>query len=181
MDLDETLTSRDQINHKLRDILDEATDKWGVKVNRVEIQDIQPPKDIKEAMEKQMRAERDRRAAILTAEGEKQANILESEGIRQKQINEATGQKEANILHAEGEAQAKIRIAQAEAESIRLVTEILKEAKTDPGTYLIAIKYIETLRTIAEGQNNKIVYMPYEATGLMGSIGSIKEMFKDAN
>jgi len=178
MDLDGTLTSRDEINGKMTEILDDATDKWGVKVNRVEIQDINPPKDIKDAMEKQMRAERDRRAAILTAEGEKQAQILESEGERQKRINEADGHKQSEILIAEGEALAKVKIATAEAEAIRLITENLAATKTDPAAYLIALKYIDTLKSIAEGQDNKVVYMPYEATGVLGSIGSIKEMFQ---
>lgn len=177
MDLDETLTSRDKINHRLRDILDEATDKWGVKVNRVEIQDITPPHDIREAMEKQMRAERDKRAIILSAEGDKQSKILESEGYRQKQINQADGEKQAKILMAEGEAQAKIRIAQAEAEAIRLITENLARTKTDPAAYLIALKYIDTLKSMAQGQDTKVVYMPYEASGILGAIGSIKEMF----
>ncbi len=178
MDLDQTLTSRDEINSKMTDILDEATDKWGVKVNRVEIQDINPPQDIKDAMEKQMRAERDRRAAILTAEGEKQANILDSEGVRQKRINEADGEKQSAVLRAEGEAMAKIRVAEAEAKAIAIVTESLGKTKTDPAHYLIALKYIETLKNVAEGQDNKVVYMPYEATGILGSIGSVKEMFK---
>jgi len=177
MDLDETLSSRDKINHKLRDILDEATDKWGVKVNRVEIQDIQPPHDIREAMEKQMRAERDRRAVILTAEGEKAARILESEGYRQKEINQADGDKQARILKAEGEAQAKIRIAEAEAQAIKILTEALRTTKSDPASYLIALKYIEALRTIADGQKDKVIFMPYEATSVLSSIGSIKEIF----
>lgn len=177
MDLDETLSSRDKINHKLRDILDEATDKWGVKVNRVEIQDIQPPHDIREAMEKQMRAERDRRAVILTAEGEKAARILESEGYRQKEINQADGDKQARILKAEGEAQAKIRIAEAEAQALKVITEALQATKSDPASYLIALKYIDTLRTIATGEKDKVVFLPYEATGVLSSIGSIKEIF----
>ncbi len=177
MDLDETLSSRDKINHKLRDILDEATDKWGVKVNRVALQDIQPPHDIREAMEKQMRAERDRRAVILTADGEKSARILESEGYRQKEINQADGDKQARILKAEGEAQAKIRIAEAEAQAVRLVAEALKTTKMDPAGYLVALKYIEALRNIAEGEKDKVVFLPYEATGVLSSIGSIKEIF----
>ncbi|KPK76376.1 MAG: hypothetical protein AMJ79_06770, partial [Phycisphaerae bacterium SM23_30] len=129
LDLDETLTSRDTINQKLRVILDEATDKWGVKVNRVELQDIIPPQDIKEAMEKQMRAERDRRAAILEAEGMKRARILESEGVRESQINRAEGQKKAKVLTAEGEAEARVKVAQAEAEAIDKITESLSASK----------------------------------------------------
>jgi len=179
MDLDHTLSSRDDINTKMTDILDEATDKWGVKVNRVEIQDINPPQDIKNAMEKQMRAERDKRAVILTAEGEKQSKILESEGEKQKNINYADGMKESNILEAEGVAQAKIRVAQAEAEAIRLVSVAIKDTKMDPAQYLVALKYIEALSAMTSGKDNKIVYMPYEASGILGSVGSIQEMFKN--
>jgi len=178
MDLDETLSSRDDINAKMTEILDDATDKWGVKVNRVEIQDINPPQDIKNAMEKQMRAERDKRASILNAEGDKQSQILESEGNKQKQINEAQGVREAKIQQAEGEAQAKINVAKAEAESIRLVADAIKETKMDPAQYLIALKYIETLSSMTSGKDNKVVYMPFEATGILSSVGSIQEMFK---
>ena len=177
MDLDQTLSSRDQINSKLRKILDEATDKWGVKVNRVEIQDINPPKDIKDAMEKQMRAERDRRAAILTAEGEKQARILESEGVKQSFINKAEGEKQAKILSAEGEALAKVKIAEAENLAITKISEAIKVTKTDPGQYLIALKYMDALRDISSGKDSKMIYLPYEATGVLGSVGSIKEIF----
>ena len=179
MDLDHTLSSRDDINSKMTEILDEATDKWGVKVNRVEIQDINPPQDIKNAMEKQMRAERDKRAAILTAEADKQSKILESEGEKQKNINYAAGMKESNILEAEGQAQAKIKVATAEAESIRLIADAIKDTKMDPAQYLIALKYIETLASITSGKENKVVYMPYEASGILGSVGSIQEMFKN--
>jgi regulator of protease activity HflC (stomatin/prohibitin superfamily) len=178
MDLDQTLSSRDEINSQMTVILDEATDKWGVKVNRVEIQDINPPQDIKDAMEKQMRAERDKRAAILTAEGEKQAAILESEGEKRKNINYAEGHKEAEILKAEGEAQARIRVAQAEAEAVQLVSEAIKGTKMDPAHYLIALKYVKTLSEMTSGKDNKVVYMPYEATGILGSVGSIQDMFK---
>jgi regulator of protease activity HflC (stomatin/prohibitin superfamily) len=180
LDLDECLTSRDTINAKLRQILDEASNKWGVKVNRVELQDINPPRDIREAMEKQMRAERDRRAQIIDAEGRKRAMILEAEGVQQKQINEAEGQKGAQILEAEGDAQARIRRAQGEAEAIRLVTEAIAGAKADPASYLIAMKYLETLREMTSGQNNKVVYIPYEATGVLSSVGGIKDMLDAA-
>ena len=131
LELDECLTSRDTINMKLRGILDEATDKWGVKITRVELQDINPPKDIQEQMEKQMRAERDRRAAILKAEGEKRSKILESEGIKSADINKAEGQKQAAILKAQGEAEAKIKVADAEAKAIKIVTETVA-GKGDP-------------------------------------------------
>ncbi|MDX9752208.1 MAG: SPFH domain-containing protein [Flavobacteriales bacterium] len=176
LDLDETLTSRDTINAKLRQILDEASHKWGVKVNRVELQDINPPRDIREAMEKQMRAERDRRAQIIDAEGSKRAMILEAEGVQQKQINEAEGQKGAQILEAEGDAQARIRRAQGEAEAIRLVTEAIKGANADPANYLIAMKYLDTLQEMTSGKDNKVIYMPYEATGVLSSVGGIKDM-----
>jgi regulator of protease activity HflC (stomatin/prohibitin superfamily) len=176
LDLDECLTSRDTINGKLRQILDEASHKWGVKVNRVELQDINPPRDIREAMEKQMRAERDRRAQIIDAEGRKRAMILEAEGVQQKQINEAEGQKNAQILEAEGDAQARIRRAQGEAEAIRLVTEAIQGTNADPANYLVAMKYLETLKEMTSGQDNKVIYIPYEATGVLSSVGGIKEM-----
>jgi regulator of protease activity HflC (stomatin/prohibitin superfamily) len=175
LELDQTLTSRDTINGKLRAILDEATGKWGVKVNRVELQDINPPKDIRDAMEKQMRAERDRRAKILEAEGLKGAQILEAEGFRESQIKQAEGRREAQILQADGEAQARVKVAEAEAEAIRRISEAV--AKTgDPVNYLVAMRYLETLKAISSGQDNKIVYMPYEATGVLSSLGGIKEM-----
>ncbi len=175
LELDETLSSRDTINTKLRTILDEATNKWGVKVNRVELQDINPPDDIKEAMEKQMRAERDRRAAVLEAEGLKKAKILEAEGIRESEIKKAEGKKQSEILQAEGQAQAKIRIAEAEAEAIRLVTKAIEE-KGDPVNYLIASKYLESLKEMVSGKENKTVYLPYEASGILSSLGGIKEL-----
>ena len=176
LDLDGCLVSRDLINTKLRGILDEATDKWGVKVNRVELQDITPPHDIQKAMEQQMRAERDRRAKILEAEGQKKSAILESEGVRESDIKRAEGQKKAAILIAEGEAQARITTATAEKEAIERVTEAITTAKGDPANYLIAVRYIEALKEMVSGQNNKVVYMPYEATGVLSSIGGIKDM-----
>ena len=176
LDLDGCLVSRDLINTKLRGILDEATDKWGVKVNRVELQDITPPHDIQKAMEQQMRAERDRRAKILEAEGQKKSAILESEGVKESDIKRAEGQKKAAILIAEGEAQARITTATAEKEAIERVTEAITTAKGDPANYLIAVRYIEALKEMVSGQNNKVVYMPYEATGVLSSIGGIKDM-----
>jgi len=178
MDLDETLASRDTINNRLRSILDDATDKWGVKVNRVELQDINPPVEIKEAMEKQMRAERDRRAAILEAEGRKKSAILQAEGVRESEINKAEGEKKAAILRAEGEAEARIKVSQAEAEAIRQITESIAESKGDPANYLIAIRYIEALKEMVSGKDNKVVYLPYEATGVLSSIGGIKDMLE---
>jgi len=176
LDLDESLVSRDVINTKLRGILDEATDKWGVKVNRVELQDITPPKDIQKAMELQMRAERDRRAKILEAEGNKKAAVLEAEGIKESEINKAEGDKKAKVLRAEGEAEARIKVASAEKEAIDKITEAISATKGDPANYLIAVRYIETLKEMVSGKNNKVVYMPYEATGVLSSIGGIKEM-----
>ena len=178
LELDETLTSRDTINSKLQAILDEATNKWGVKVNRVELQDITPPESVRVAMEKQMQAERNRRAEILNAEGEKKSLILRSEGEKQSQINQAEAVKQAEILKAEGESRAKVLVAEAEAEAIRRVAEAIKDSQTDPATYMLAMKYIETLKEMTSGQDNKTVYVPYEASGVLGSIGSIKELFK---
>jgi len=180
LDLDHTLTSRDTVNQKLRAILDEATDKWGVKVNRVELQDITPPEDVRLAMEKQMRAERDRRAAILEAEGKKQSKILEAEGIRQSEINTAEGLKQALILKATGEAEARIKVAEAEASAVAQVTKAVKDAGGNPTTYLIGLKYIETMREMVSGKDNKVVYIPYEASAILGSVGSIREMFGPA-
>ena len=164
------------INTKLRAILDEATDKWGVKVNRVELQDITPPPEIQKAMEQQMRAERDRRASILEAEGKKKAAILESEGVKESAINMAEGEKKSAILQAEGEAEARIKVATAEKEAIDRITEAISATKGDPANYLIAVRYIETLKEMVSGQNNKVVYLPYEATGVLSSIGGIKDM-----
>src|ERR1041385_1546415 len=154
MELDHVLSSRDTINAKLREILDEATHKWGAKVSRVELKDINPPRDIRDAMEKQMRAERDRRAAILTAEAEKQSRILSAEGIRQSEIN----------------------TAEAESQAIERITGAIKGTGGDPARYLIAIRYIEALKEMVSGQNNKVVYLPFEATGVLSSLGGIREM-----
>lgn len=179
LDLDQCLTSRDTINSKLRTILDDATNKWGVKVNRVELQDINPPKDIRDAMEKQMRAERDKRATILEAEGEKQSRILEAEGIRESQIQKAEGLKEAEILKAAGEAKARVMVAEAEAEAIKQVSKAVNDStKSDPVQYLIAQQYLDTLKYMTEGNDNKTVFLPYEASGVLSSLGGIKEMLQ---
>lgn len=178
LELDETLTSRDTINAKLRAVLDDATNKWGVKVNRVELQDITPPETVRQAMEKQMQAERNRRAEILKAEGEKASAILNSEGEKTSAINKAEAEKQSTLLRAEGIAKAKILQAEAEARAINLVAEAIKATKTDPASYLLATKYIETLKEMTSGKDNKTVYLPYEATNLLGSIGGIKEIFK---
>lgn len=177
LELDETLTSRDTINSKLQGILDDATNKWGVKVNRVELQDITPPQSVRIAMEKQMQAERNRRAEILNAEGEKQSLILRSEGEKMSRINQAEALKQSQILKAEGESRAKIQLAEAEAEAIRRVAEAVQATQTDPATYLLAQKYIETLKEMTTGKDNKTVYIPYEASSVLSSIGSIKNLF----
>lgn len=177
MELDQTLTSRDTINTKLRSVLDDATNKWGIKVNRVELQDITPPESVLQAMEKQMQAERNKRATILTSEGEKQAAILQSEGEKTSRINRAQADREQAILIAEGEAQAKIRVAEAEAIAIDKITEAVGKS-TNPANYLIAQKYIQMMEELAKNGNQKTVFLPYEATGVMGSVGGIKEMFK---
>lgn len=179
IDLDETLVSRDKINQELRAILDEATNKWGVKVNRVELQDIIPPTDIQQAMEKQMKAERDKRANILEAEGLKQAAILKAEGDKLAQINRAEGDKQSAILRADGDAQARVINATAEGNAIKIVIDSI-DGKGKPDQYLIAMKYLDTLKSVTSGKDNKIVYMPYEATGILSSVDGIKEMFKGA-
>lgn len=181
LELDDCLASRDTINNKLRIILDDATNKWGVKVNRVELQDINPPQDIKEAMEKQMRAERNRRAQIIEAEGTKKATVLQAEGQKEAAINEAEGHKQAKILYAEGEATARIKVAEAEAQAIQKIGEAVLKTKADPAQYLISIKYIDTLEQILRegGAGQKTVFMPYEASGLMSSVGGLKELLEN--
>jgi regulator of protease activity HflC (stomatin/prohibitin superfamily) len=158
MNLEEALTSRDSINNQLRGVLDEATGKWGLRVSRVELKAIDPPLSIQDSMEKQMRAERDRRAAILTAEGTKQAEILTAEGQRQ-----------AAILEAEGDAQSRILRANAEAEAIHVVFEAIHDGRPDPD--LLAYKYLETLPKIAEGESNKMWVIPAELTSALGRLG----------
>ena len=177
LELDETLTSRDTINKKLSAVLDDATDKWGVKVNRVELQDITPPDTVLNAMEKQMQAERNKRAQILTSEGQKAAEILASEGEKTAIVNKAEAAKQQAILQAEGEAQARIRKAEAEAKAIELITEAVGKS-TNPANYLLAQKYIQMMQELAEGDKTKTVYLPYEATNLLGSLGGIKDLFK---
>ena len=174
MELDQTLTSRDIINTKLRAVLDDATNKWGIKVNRVELQDIIPPASVLQAMEKQMQAERDKRATILNSEGTKQAQILQSEGEKQAKINRAEAEKQQAILLAEGEAQARIR--KAEAQAIDRITEAVGKT-TNPANYLLAKNYIAMMKEVASGDKAKTVFLPYEASNLMGSLGGIKELF----
>lgn len=177
LDLDETLISRDQINEKLRLILDQATDKWGVKVNRVELQEVNPPHDIRIAMEKQMRAERDRRAIILEAEGAKRSAILQAEGVKESQILEAQGQAQARIIEAEAEAASKLKIAQAEAETIEMIKSALGE-KADPAAYITALKYVQALPEMTKGKDNKMIVVPYEASTLASAVTSIKNIFE---
>ena len=175
LDLDHTLTSRDTINTQLRAALDAATQQWGVKVMRVELKNIDPPQEIKLTMEKQMTAERARRATVTQAEGEKSSAILRAEGQKQSQIVSAEGQRESAILAADGQAQARLRVATAEAQAIELVAKSIGAAG-NPAQYLIAQRYLESLTQIAAGAQ-KIVFMPFEAAGVMGSIGSMKELF----
>ncbi len=177
MELDQTLTSRDTVNTKLRAVLDDATNKWGIKVNRVELQDITPPQSVLQAMEKQMQAERNKRAVILTSEGQKQSQILQSEGDKAATINRAEALKQQAILEAEGVAQARIRKAEAEAVAITKITEAVGDT-TNPANYLLAQKYIQMMEELASGQQSKTVYLPYEATNLLGSLGGIKDLFK---
>ncbi len=176
LELDETLTSRDTINTKLRAVLDDATNKWGIKVNRVELQDITPPQSVLQAMEKQMQAERNKRATILTSEGNKAAAILQSEGQKEARINQAEADRQTEILRAEGEAQARIRRAEAEAKAIELVTEAVGKS-TNPANYLLAQKYIAMLEQVASGDRTKTVFLPFEASNMLGSIGGIRELF----
>ena len=176
LELDETLTSRDTINSKLRIVLDEATNKWGVKVNRVELQDITPPDSVRRAMEQQMQAERERRAKVLEARGAKESMILQSEGEKESQINQAEAEKQTQILKAQGEADAKILQASAEAEAIRKVAEAIAESKTDPATYMLLMKYVETLKEIGSGDQSKTVFLPFEASNLVGALGSLTEL-----
>ena len=177
MELDETLTSRDTINTKLRAVLDDATNKWGIKVNRVELQDINPPLSVLQAMEKQMQAERNKRAEILNSEGEKQSAILKSEGEKMATINRAEAEKQREILNAEGVAAAKVKQAEAEAKAVQLITEAVGQS-TNPANYLLAQKYIQMLQNVASGNKTKTVSLPIEATNMLGSIGGIKDLFK---
>ncbi len=178
MDLDHALGSRETINAKLRLILDEATHKWGVKVTRVEVKNIDPPEDVRVTMEKQMTAERNRRALVLQADGEKQAAITRAEGEKLAAITRAEGEKEAAILKAEGAAEARLRAATAEAEAIRKVTEGLGPLG-DPAHYLITSRYIESLKEMATGNNAKVVFMPVETSSVLSSVGVLKEMFSE--
>ena len=177
MQLDEALTSRDNINTRLRTILDEATDKWGTRVVRVEIQRIDPPPDVISSMHNQMKAERDRRAVVTEAAGTREASIARAEGEKQAAILTAEGQKQAAILRAEGEASAILARANAEADATRAVYQAIHDGRATPE--LIAIKYLETLEAMADGQATK-VFVPTEATSILGALGGMAEMLKDA-
>src|SRR5881394_873138 len=178
MDLDHTLSQRDQINGKLRLILDEATDKWGVKVTRVDVKNINPPDDVRITMEKQMTAERTRRALVLQAEGERQAAITRAEGEKQAAVTRAEGEKQSAILAAEGAAQARLRNAEAEAQAIGQVASAMQD-HGNPAQYLITTRYIESLRDMTKGNNSKVIFMPVETTTMLSAVGALKEMFSE--
>ena len=176
LDLDHTLTSRDAINTQLRAALDTATEQWGVKVMRIELKNIVPPEEIRLTMEKQMTAERTRRAVVTTAEGDKSSAILRAEGQKQAQIVNAEGAKQSAILAAQGQAEARLAVAQAEAQAIQMVAQALGSSGS-PAQYLIAKSYLESLGQIATNAQ-KIVFLPYEASGVMASIGGIRELLQ---
>ena len=176
MDLDETFSSRDGINNQLRVGLHEATDRWGCKIDRVEIKDITPPADIRDAMEKEMNAERNKRALILESEAQRQSAVTIAEGKKQAAILEAEADKEARITRAAGEAQAIKEVAEAKAKEIQMVYEAIK--KSDPDEKLVQLKSLEALEKVADGEANK-VFIPFEATSALSSLGAIKEVIKD--
>ena len=176
MDLDSTFSSRDMINEELRAILDEATDQWGCKIDRVEIKDITPPADIRDAMEKQMNAERNKRAQILQAEGERQSAITLAQGKKEAAILEAEAEKESKIRRAAGEAEAIKKVAEARANEINLVYGAMMNSH--PDDTLVQLKSLEALKDIANGEANK-VFIPFEATNTLSSLGAIKEVMKD--
>ncbi|HVO33872.1 MAG TPA: SPFH domain-containing protein [Elusimicrobiota bacterium] len=175
MELDQTLTSRERINSQLRQVLDEATDKWGVKVVRVEIQKIEPPTDITTSMSKQMKAEREKRANILEAEGFKQAAILKAEGAKASVILAADGEKQSAILRAEGQAEAMKRVADAQKYQTEVVYQAIHNG--NPTNDLIAIKYLETLEKVANGQATKMI-VPVELAGMAGTVGAMAELVR---
>ncbi len=178
MALDESLTSRETINSQLRQILDDATDKWGTKVTRVELQRIEPPVDVTEAMHRQMKAERDRRAAVTEAEGEKRAAILKAEGVRESNVLEAKGQAEAIKEVADAEKYQKLTVAEGEGQAIERVFAAIHNG--DPTPDLIAIRYLEALQGIADGNATK-VFLPLDTSGVLGSVAAIGELFNESN
>ena len=175
MDLDELLSKRDEINHRLLSIVDDATTPWGVKVTRIEIKDIAPPRDLVDAMARQMKAERDKRAAVLEAEGLRQAAILRAEGEKQATILAADGRREAAVRDAE----ARERLAEAEAKATQLVSDAIARGNVQALNYFIAQKYTEAVRELATAQNQRVILFPVEATGLIGSLGGIAELAKE--
>jgi regulator of protease activity HflC (stomatin/prohibitin superfamily) len=176
MDLDESLSKRDTINAQLLRVVDEATHPWGVKVNRIEIKDIAPPRDLVDAMAKQMKAEREKRSNILEAEGFKQAAILKADGEKQSAILAAEGKKEAAFR----EAEARIRLAEAEAEATKMVSDAIANGNLNALNYFVANKYVEALKEIAHSPNQKMLLLPMEATGIIGSLAGIAELAKES-
>lgn len=173
MELDSTLGSRDVINKRMREVIEEASIGWGVDVTRVELQAIEPPRDIQQSMELQMRAERERRAAVTNAEAGKRAAILEAEGVRESQVRRAEGEKDAAILRAQGLATARLAMAEAEAAAIGKIASALPEGQA--AMYLLGMKYLEALPILAQGKNSTI-FLPAEAAGVMGAIGGLREL-----
>lgn len=176
MDLDELLSHRDKINARLLTVVDEATSPWGIKVTRIEIKDINPPRDLVESMGRQMKAERDKRAAVLEAEGFKQSNILRAEGEKQALILQAEGNKEAAFR----EAEAREREAEAEARATHFMSQAISKGNTQAINYFVAQRYVDALEKIATAPNQKTLFMPLEATSIIGSIGGIAEIAKEA-
>lgn len=176
MDLDKLLSERDEINHRLLKVVDDATHNWGVKVTRIEIKDIEPPRDLVESMARQMKAERDKRAAILVAEGERQAAILSAEGEKQAQILAAEGRREA----AYRDAEAREREAEAEAKATTMVSDAISKGSVQAINYFVANNYVGALKALAEAKNQKVLILPYEATSILGSIAGISEIAREA-
>ncbi len=176
MDLDELLSRRDEINARLLGVVDEATSPWGIKVTRIEIKDIAPPKDLVDSMARQMKAEREKRAQILEAEGMRQAEILKAEGLKQGAILDAEGRKEAAFRDAE----ARERLAEAEARATMMVSEAISKGDVQAINYFVAQKYIESLKDVATANNSKLIFMPLEASSVIGALGGIGELAKEA-
>src|SRR5687767_13089227 len=175
MELDSTLGSRDVINQRMREVIEEASIGWGVDVTRVELQSIEPPRDIQQSMELQMRAERERRAAVTNAEAGKRAAILEAEGVRESQVRRAEGERDASVLRAKGLAEARLAMAEAEAEAIRRITSALPEGEAS--MYLLGLKYLEALPAVTQGKGST-VFLPVEAAGVMGALGGLREVLR---